>query len=682
MGDEYTRLMGATAVAIGAVTTASAYYLTRSPPSVPLVCDLENQSSIVPGKDRARISKLCTNGKLITEAEDGVTTLYEAFKRGARLSNNGPCYGWKPSPKEPYRWLSYNDVLVKAANVGAGLLSKGLKASNRTFVGIYSQNRVEYGIMEQGCYMYSMVLVPLYDTLGPEACSFIINQADIELVCCDKNVKVQNVLNRIKETPQLRMIVLIEPPTPENVAKARDCGIELIQFSDLEKLGEQNPVEPSPAKPDDLCVLCYTSGTTGLPKGAMLTHKGTLATVAAANKQLEPAGITITPDDVLISYLPLAHSYERLLECYLTMYGAKIGFFQGDVRMLMDDIKELRPTLFPSVPRLLNRFYDKVVAGTQASAVKQFMFKMAMSSKDSELKRSIIRKDSLWDKLVFKKIQEGLGGRVKLITTGSAPLSAKVLQFLRCCVGCPILEGYGQTESHAICSLTVVGDAEVGHVGIPLACNYLKVADVPDMNYFGKDNKGEVCIKGANVFAGYYKDPEKTKEALDDEGWLHTGDIGEWLPNGTLKIIDRKKHIFKLAQGEYIAPEKIENVYVRSTMVAQMFVHGDSLKSSLVGVVVPDPDTFPQYAKSKLGVSGTLQELAKDPKVKKAILDDITAVGKQSGLHSFEQVKDIHVFPELFSVENGLLTPTFKAKRNELKVYFKSEIEEMYSKLT
>lgn len=640
-----------------------------------------SQSDAGRDKERVRTSKLCKDGKLLEYVDEKIRTLHDAFQAGARASSNGPCYGWKPSPSEPYKWISYNDVLVRAANVGAGLLDNGQAPVNTTRIGLYSQNRVEYGIVEQACYMYSMALVPLYDTLGPEACTHIINQAEITLVICDTCKKVQAILDRIEETKDLKTIVVIEKIPVELKSKAEQLGISLISFDQLEKQGEKSPKERKPAKKDDVCVVCYTSGTTGLPKGAMLTHAGTIATVCSADLILGKGGCQIGPEDILISYLPLAHMYERLLEVTVTMVGGRIGFFQGDVRMLMDDIKELKPTLFPSVPRLLNRFYDKVMAGVNESSVKKMLFDMALKSKKRELEKSIIRNNSVYDKLVFKKIQAGLGGRVRLITTGSAPLSGSVMEFLRCCVGCPIIEGYGQTESSAICTMQFIGDPSSGNVGAPLPCNSMKLVDVPDMNYSAADNKGEVCVKGINVFIGYLKDEAKTKEALDDEGWLHTGDIGEWLPNGTLKLIDRKKHIFKLAQGEYIAPEKIENIYVRSTLVAQMFVHGESLKSSLVGVCVPDPDVLPGYCKSNLNASGSLEDLVKNPEVKKAILADLTKVGKANGLHSFEQVKDIYLFPEMFSVENGLLTPTFKSKRTDLKKKFQSQIDEMYKDL-
>lgn len=213
-----------------------------------------------------------------------------------------------------------------------------------------------------------------------------------------------------------------------------------------------------------------------------------------------------------------------------------------------------------------------------------------------------------------------------------------------------------------------------------MCCNYVKLEDVPDMNYFSVNNEGEICIKGLNVFRGYLKDPEKTQEVLDKDGWLHTGDIGCWLPNGTLKIIDRKKNIFKLAQGEYIAPEKIENIYTRSGPVSQIFIHGDSLRSSLVGVVVPDPDVLPSFA-AKFGVKGSLEELCQSKIVKEAILEDLQKIGKENGLKSFEQVKNIFVHPEPFSIENGLLTPTLKAKRGDIAKHFRTQIDSLYQSI-
>uniref|UniRef100_A0A8C1JXY4 Arachidonate--CoA ligase n=1 Tax=Cyprinus carpio TaxID=7962 RepID=A0A8C1JXY4_CYPCA len=359
-------------------------------------------------------------------------------------------------------------------------------------------------------------------------------------------------------------------------------------------------------------------------------------------------------------------------------HGARVGFYQGDISLLMDDIKTLKPTFFPVVPRLLNRIYDKIL-GSVTSPLRRAILHYAVRRKQAELSSGVVRNNSLWDRLIFNKIQASLGGNLRFILTASAPISPTVLSFLRATLGCLIFEGYGQTECTAGCTFSMPGDWSAGHVGAPLPCAMVKLTDIPDMNYYAKNGEGEICIRGHSVFRGYLKDEERTGEALDADGWLHTGDVGQWLPNGTLRIVDRKKHIFKLSQGEYIAPEKIENVYTRCVAVLQVFVHGDSLQSHLIGVVVPDPEVFVDWAKER-GIVGSYEELCQNPDVKKAVLEDMTAVGKEAGLKSFEQVKDLYLHPEMFSVSNGLLTPTLKSKRVDLRRVFSEQIAQMYSK--
>ncbi|XP_053168201.1 long-chain-fatty-acid--CoA ligase 5 [Hemicordylus capensis] len=655
-------------------TTIFLWLITKPKPTVPPV-NLNNQSVGIEGG--ARRSVLVDDGKLPSYHYEDAKTLYEGFKRGRYVSENGPCLGYR-KPKQPYKWLSYQQVLDRAEYLGSGFLHKGCKPSSDQFIGIFAQNRPEWVISELACYTYSMVAVPIYDTLGPEAIVYIINKADLSTVICDKPDKAQLILENCEQgkTPGLKTVVLMDSFDNKLKEKGATLGVEVLPLKELEALGRDNLNKPVPPKPEDLSIVCFTSGTTGNPKGAMLTHECVVANAAAFIKSLE----TTTPfgaSDISISYLPLAHMFERAVQTLMYSNGGKVGFFQGDIKLLTDDMKALKPTIFPVVPRLLNRIYDKIQSGAQTKFQK-LMLNIAVTRKHAEVKQGIFRNTSLWDKLVFKKIQEMMGGNLRIVVTGAAPISQSVLTFLRAAFGCRIFEAYGQTECTAGCTFSLPGDWTTGHVGPPLACNIIKLDDVVEMNYFSANNEGEICIKGPSVFKGYLKDPEKTAEVIDKDGWLHTGDIGKWMPSGVLKIIDRKKNIFKLAQGEYIAPEKIENIYIRSAPVAQVFIHGDSLQSFVVGVVVPDAETLADFA-AKLGVKGSYEELCKNEVVKKGILTDLLKLGKEAGLKSFEQVKDLYLHPELFTIENGLLTPTLKAKRAEISKYLRSQIDALYT---
>ncbi|XP_009952206.1 PREDICTED: long-chain-fatty-acid--CoA ligase 6 isoform X3 [Leptosomus discolor] len=588
----------------------------------------------------ARRSVIGDSPQLLTHYYDDARTMYEVFRRGFSISENGPCLGFR-KPKQPYQWLSYKEVAERAEALGSGLLQQGCKPSTKQFIGVFAQNRPEWIISELACYTYSMVVVPLYDTLGPGAIRYIVNTADISTVICDKPEKARILLDHVerRETPGLSSIILMDPFEKELTERGRRCGVRIQTMQEVEDCGRESRHVPVPPRPEDLSIVCFTSGTTGNPKGAMLTHGNVVADFSGFLKVTE-----------------------------------------GDIRLLSDDMKALRPTIFPVVPRLLNRMYDKIFSQADTS-LKRWILEFAAKRKKAEVRNGIIRNDSLWDKLFFNKIQASLGGCVRMIVTGAAPASPTVLGFLRAALGCQVYEGYGQTECTAGCTFTTPGDWTSGHVGAPLPCNLIRLKDVEELNYFASKGEGEICVKGPNVFKGYLKDEEKTTEALDQEGWLHTGDIGKWLPNGTLKIIDRKKHIFKLAQGEYIAPEKIENIYIRSDPVAQIYVHGDSLQAFLVGIVVPDSEVMPGWAK-KRGFDGTYAELCKNKELQQAIMEDMVRLGKESGLHSFEQVKAIYIHSDMFSVQNGLLTPTLKAKRPELRDYFKKQIEELYSSIS
>jgi len=316
------------------------------------------------------------------------------------------------------------------------------------------------------------------------------------------------------------------------------------------------------------------------------------------------------------------------------------------------------------------------------------LYRRAYAAKEAGLKKGWLR-HTIWDALVFGKVAQKVGlDRCRIIITGSAPIAPHVLDFLRIVFSCVVVEGYGQTETCAGSNVVHVDDYSTGHVGGPLPCNEIRLESVPEMNYLVTDTehagkpcagRGEICFHGPNMFNGYYKMPDKTKEAKDDDNWVHSGDIGLWTTKGQLKIIDRKKNIFKLAQGEYIAPEKIENVYGKAPFVAQSFVYGDSYQSVLVAIVVPDFDAMKDWLRTN-NISGSHEELCRNDKVKQAVLADMNKVGKEAKFTGLEYAKDVTLIAKPFTPDD-LLTPTFKLKRNEAKDYFQDAIDKMYEKV-
>ncbi|KAJ3341663.1 Long chain acyl-CoA synthetase 7 peroxisomal, partial [Kappamyces sp. JEL0680] len=489
-----------------------------------------------------------------------------------------------------YSWKSYAQVNEERQLFGNGLVhlyhQLSLPAED-TFVGIFAQNREEWIVADLGAMQHKITSVSLYATLGAESSKFIINHAGLPIIVAAID-KVPILFEIAKECPTLKTIVVLESPFPldqDPIAILQKwgatLGLNVVPFKKVLQLGKQFPALPSSIQASDLACLQYTSGTTGDPKGVMLTHENFVSGCVSFYKT---SAAIIGAEESYISYLPLAHIMERAAMVNLFAVNAAIGFFRGDLALLLEDIACLKPTVFMTVPRLLNRIHDKILAAAleSGSAVKTALFKKAVADKEYYLANGGHLTHSLWDKIVFKKVQQVLGGRVKLIGTGSAPIHPDVLRFLRVCFGCSIIEGYGLTESTGGVCATLVGDFSAGNVGAIGLNAEVKLVSVPEMNYHARDKKGEIW--------GYFKNPEKTSEDLTPDGWFKTGDIGSFDKDGRLSIVDRKKNIFKLAQGEYVAPEKLENIYTKSSFVAQTFIYGDSFQSELVGVVVPDQE--------------------------------------------------------------------------------------------
>lgn len=652
-------------------------YLWSRPKPLSFGLDYDNQSFILEGGVRASRWTGQT-GKLIEYLYEDAKTVYECFLRGRRITGDGKCLGTRSGPNREYEWMSYNQVFDKIQAFGSGLSQLGLNPGQKSILGIFAKNIPEWTIADMSCQMFSRISVALYETLGMDAVTYAINLCEISTIVCDTVQRAAALMNKATSIPSLKVIVLVEDITKELQDVAEAAGVTLVRFSDVEEMGKkdlQNPVHP---KPSDCSTIVLTSGTTGDPKGVIISHLNMVSDMSASCLVLKTFQ-DLTSDDCHLSYLPLAHVYERANLVALLCHGSHVGYFSGDIKLLLDDLQALKPTYFPTVPRLLNKIRDKVISSAESSKVKSFFLNWALRSKLAEVNRGIIRRNSIWDKLIFGKVQELLGGRVKIVITGSAPLSQDVNNFIRCAFGCQVIEGYGQSECTTVITLQSPGDPVPGHVGGPIACNYVKLIDVAEMEYYAKDGIGEVCVKGNNVTSGYYHNAQKTFEAFTSDGWLRTGDIGVFHPNGTLSIIDRCKNIFKLSQGEYIAPEKLETIYSHSKYVAQCFVDGNSLRSYCVAVVVPDPDVAQVWANNN-NCPADIKQLCNNKNLKDTILKDMLDVGRKAELKGFEQVLDICLEPDSFSVESGLLTPTFKNRRPQLRKHFGDKVAAIYAK--
>ncbi|OLY79044.1 Long-chain-fatty-acid-CoA ligase 5 [Smittium mucronatum] len=611
----------------------------------------------------------------------------------------------------PYVFQTYSQISDRASNLAAGLIALRLSHSDPTSdteksaildrkwaVAIYSLNRPEWAITDKALPTQSLYSVALYDTLGHDSMEYILNHSEASIVVCSLD-KIHKLLSQIDRLPHLKIIVSMDPlsydseksssfiPSPFNSrsttilkewAKSKNVG--LYDFHEVEKVGADNHLTHHPPAPSDIYTILYTSGTTGVPKGAVTTHRNYASAAVVAAKRAVGDN---TPNS-MVSYLPLAHCYGRNSENSIILNSGSIGYYCGDITKILEDTRALQPTIFTGVPRLLTRFYDALSAKTinSSNPIVRSLAQLATSQKINNMHAGLGLEHFLWDRIFFNKTQAVISKNLKFISTGSAPIESNVLNFLRVSLKSIIRDGYGMTETSAIVLAQTMTDFTAGNSGIPFEGMEVRLRDVPEMNYLTSDSpcmRGELLVRGPTIFSCYYKDPVKTEEAFVDGNWLATGDIARINEDGTISIIDRKKSIFKLSQGEYVAPEKVENIITRNPFVLQCFVHGYSYKNYLVAIVVPDPDQFIPWASKIMNSSEPLPiaQLAKNKKVIDSLLAEITAISKESNLAGFEIVKKVYIEPASFE-SHGLLTPTLKLKRFDAAKHYKDIITSLY----
>ncbi|OIR59117.1 MAG: long-chain-fatty-acid-CoA ligase [Amphiamblys sp. WSBS2006] len=600
----------------------------------------------------------------------------------------------------PYVWKTYKEVWEESNMFAEGL--RGIGGRTTECFGIMTKNRTEVIAAEYACHKNNMAVVHVYGQSSKQETVHVMREAELRIVLC--GIKEMEKLFAVRgELEKLEAVVVLDDPfsdTPieETVSAFRERDSTLQFYSWGEVLGRTctDPV-PEPPSGDDICYILYTSGTTGMPKGAVIRHRMFLASISSVNSTFKNE-LVVTDGtaekrigqlrdfgqgNVHLSYLPLAHVLEKLIFSVLAVNGVRAGFGQGKPAEFLDDIQALRPTFLVTVPRVLTKIHEMVLASVEKkNRFAKGLFYRALGSKISAMKRTGCYRHWLWDRLVFSAIRNVFGGRLRGFFCGSAPLPDNTANFIKACFSSEVFQGYGQTETSSIGCVSTDKDNLVGHVGMPFPGVHIRLVDVPELGFTTRDfpyPRGEICMKGENCFEEYYKDEQKTKETVQD-GWVLTGDIGMWDRQGRLWIVDRKKNVFKLGQGEYVSPEKIEGILDTAPGVFQSLVYGKRDGSYLVCVVVPDRKYLSGWAE-KNGIAGSYEDICKNEKTTAHYLG-LIAEGRRSGrldISGIETPRKLYLEPNPFTVEEGQLTATMKAKRRKLYELYADVFEELYS---
>ncbi|MED6122217.1 Long-chain-fatty-acid--CoA ligase 2 (Long-chain acyl-CoA synthetase 2) (Fatty acid activator 2) [Stylosanthes scabra] len=614
------------------------------------------------------------------------STTWDIFSVSVKKHPKNRMLGWRKvidGKFGPYVWKTYKEVYDEVLHIGSALKASGAEPGSR--IGVYGSNCPQWIVAMEACSANSFVCVPLYDTLGPGAVNFIMDHAEVDVVFV-QDKKVKELLNPdCISAKRLKAMVCFTSLTEEQKDKAAAIGIKPYSWEEFLHTGKEKASEIYPPRAQDICTIMYTSGTSGDPKGVVLSHENVVALVRGMDIFMEQFEDKMTVEDVYLSFLPLAHILDRVIEEYFFRKGASVGYYHGDLNAIRDDLMELKPTLFAGVPRVFEKVYEGIKkAVDELNPFRRAVFGMLYNYKLGWMNKGYKHREAsrLADLLAFRKVKARLGGRVRLIISGGAALSPEIEEFLRvtCCAF--VCQGYGLTET---CGPTTLGYPDemcmLGTVGSVSIYNELRLEEVPEMGYnpLASPPCGEICVRGKTVFTGYHKSPQLTREAIID-GWFHTGDIGELLPNGVVKIIDRKKNLIKLSQGEYIALENLENVYGVTPIVEDIWVYGNSFKSMLIAVVAPNEEITNKWAHSN-GHIASFPKLCSLDQLKKHVLSELKSTAERNKLRGFEHIRGVILEPVPFDIERDLVTATLKKKRNNLLKYYQEEIDELYQSL-
>jgi long-chain acyl-CoA synthetase len=585
------------------------------------------------------------------------STLADLLPLSAKLYGSAPAVRFK----QDSGWVdrSFDEVLETVRSLSLGLIDLGVNKGDK--VSILGNTRPEWTYFDFAALSAGAVVVPIYQTNSPEECQYVLENSDAKVVVVEDDEQMEKIRAVREQLPLL-----------EHVVRMTGSSEDAISFQELAARGAAREIGEWEARwrtvtPEDICTFIYTSGTTGPPKGCIISHGNYRAMLDMVNQTS-----VIEEEDLTYLYLPLAHSFALLIQLGSFDLGATIAYWERDPLKILPNLSELKPTYFPSVPRIFEKIYTAASSGIEKEGgIKKAIFewsigvgrKMRSAERSGRKPGFLLRKQyEFADKQVLSKIRGLFGGKLRLAVSGAAPISPEILSFFDA-AGVLVLEGWGMTETSTAATISTPEDFKVGTIGKPFPGCEIKIAA-----------DGEILVRGPNVFQGYYKNEEATRETIVD-GWLHTGDIGEVDSDGFIKITGRKKDIIITAGGKNITPANLENEIKQHPLVSQCVVVGDR-KPYLVALVTLDPEDAVTYAREH-GLPEDPEQLAANLDVLKAIEDHVARINEKFA--RVEQVKKVAILPRDLSQESGELTPTMKVKRAVVASKHEHEIEQLYA---
>ena len=605
----------------------------------------------------------------------------------------------EPIFEKKYTYFTYNDVLSMCEKFAKNLHEKktelitedSYKDKKFNLVGIFAKNCTEWVVADMGCQMDSVTTATLYATLGHDAFNYICEQTKIKTILVSPDlVQLLCELKQKFNLENLKNAILFDLTTncdsKKELNKLIQAGFKAFSFK-VDFLKENNKVKNTDlilSQPETIMTICYTSGTTGDPKGVMLSQKNMISVLETVIKD---SSVPLDENGTHISFLPLAHIFERMVISGFMGAAAKVGFISGSVRTtLMEDMSILGPTLLFTVPRVLQTVRTKIFDGFNAlTGWKRKLAYTAYYTKIENYKKYGIITHLIYDKLIFKKIRAMFGNKLKTVLCASAPMPKELADDFKVFLSIPIIEGLGMTELSGSAFCTNYRDLTNFTAGGVTSGVKMIIKSVPDLGYTIDDMidgvncpAGEICLKGPLIFNGYYKNDSENAKAFDEDGYFHTGDVGRIYPNlgNGLKIVDRIKEIFKLSQGEYIIPAKLESIYSKSNLIQQIMIFGNSSLNNIIAIICPDKF----HCARELEISE--DELVKDEenqKLKNLIINDLNRLATEANLNGLEKVKYVLLTFEGFTIDNKCMTPTMKIVRKKVEIRYKNRLQKLYN---